>query len=46
MKVRLWEELPGFALRRGVKLEVVHGEAASALWGYDGLGGLLRLTHH
>ncbi|MCI0437975.1 MAG: hypothetical protein L0177_02460 [Chloroflexi bacterium] len=45
-RIALWEEIPGFALRNGVRLEVVHGEAASLLWGYDGLGGLLRFTQH
>ena len=42
MKVDLWEELPGAALSQGVPLRVVHGEAASLLWHYDGIGGLLK----
>lgn len=42
LKVDLWEELPGYALRHGVKVEIVHGEAASALWPYEGIGGLLK----
>jgi hypothetical protein len=45
-KVDLWEKLPGFALRRGVRLEVAHGQAASLLWRYDGMSGLLEPTPH
>jgi hypothetical protein len=45
-RVDLWEELPGFALRRGVRLEVVHGEAASLLWHYQSIGGLLKPVRH
>ncbi|MBM3944336.1 MAG: hypothetical protein FJ317_02470 [SAR202 cluster bacterium] len=41
-RVHLWEELPGFAMRRGVEMEVVHGKAASALREHDGVGGLLK----
>lgn len=44
LTVDLWEELPGLALRRNVPLEVVHGEAASLLWHYDSIGGLLEPT--
>lgn len=44
IKVNLWKELPGFAMRNGVRLEIVHGEAASLLWGHDGIGGLLKLS--
>jgi peptide subunit release factor 1 (eRF1) len=44
--VNLWEELPGFALRRGVRLEVVHGEAASMLWHHQSMGGLLKPARH
>ncbi|MBI3953614.1 MAG: hypothetical protein HY330_03790 [Chloroflexi bacterium] len=40
--VDLWEELPRSALSRAVRIEVVHGEAASQLWHHDGLGGLLK----
>jgi peptide subunit release factor 1 (eRF1) len=43
-RVNLWEELPGFALRRRIGLEVVHGEAAEMLWRHDGLGGQLKPT--
>lgn len=46
LKVDLWEELPGYAMRHGVKVEIVHGEAASALWAYDGIGGLLKPVVH
>jgi hypothetical protein len=42
----LWEELPGFALRRDIRLEVVHGEAASMLWHYQSMGGLLKIVWH
>jgi peptide chain release factor subunit 1 len=45
-QVDLWEELPGFALRRGIRLEVVHGEAASMLWHYQSIGGLLKPVRH
>lgn len=43
-RVNLWEKLPGFAMRRRIGLEVVHGEAASTLWRHDGLGGQLKPT--
>jgi hypothetical protein len=43
-RVNLWEELPGFAMRRRIGLEVVHGEAAEMLWRHDGLGGQLKPT--
>lgn len=39
--VDAWEELPRIALSQGVGLEIVHGEAASLLQQYDGLGALL-----
>lgn len=45
-RINLWEELPGFALRRGIPVEVVHGEAASALWHYEGIGGMLKPVRH
>lgn len=44
--VILWEELPGLALRRGIPVEVVHGEAATALWHYEGIGGTLKPVRH
>ena len=40
--VDLREELPSFVLSRDVALEVAHGEAASLLQPYDGIGGLLK----
>lgn len=40
--VDLREELPSFVLSRDVVLEVAHGEAASLLQPYDGVGGLLK----
>ncbi len=46
LKVDLWEELPGYAMRHGVGVEIVHGQAASALWAYDGIGGLLKPVVH
>jgi hypothetical protein len=45
-RVHLWEELPGIALRRGVRVEVVHGEAASLLWHRQSIGGLLKPERH
>jgi hypothetical protein len=45
-RVNLWEELPGFTLRRGIPLEIVHGEAASLLWHYQSIGGLLKPVRH
>jgi peptide subunit release factor 1 (eRF1) len=42
-KVNLWEELPGVALGQDIALEVVHGQAASDLRAYEGIGGLLKL---
>jgi peptide subunit release factor 1 (eRF1) len=45
-RVDLWEELPGFALRRGVRIEIVHGEAASSLWHHQSIGGLLKPVQH
>jgi peptide chain release factor subunit 1 len=44
--VNLWEELPGFAMGRGVRIEVVHGEAASLLWHHQSMGGLLKPERH
>ncbi len=41
-KVNLWEELPGVALGQDITLEVVHGQAASDLWAYEGIGALLK----
>jgi peptide chain release factor subunit 1 len=41
-RVRLWEELPGIALGQDIALEVVHGQAASDLWAYEGIGALLK----
>jgi peptide subunit release factor 1 (eRF1) len=41
-RVRLWEELPGVALGQDIALEVVHGQAASDLWAYEGIGALLK----
>ena len=40
--VRLWEEVPAYAIRRGAEVEIVHGDAASTLGRYDGLGATLR----
>ncbi|HEU0022682.1 MAG TPA: hypothetical protein VFR55_13575, partial [Dehalococcoidia bacterium] len=45
-QVNLWEELPGFAMRRDIRLEIVHGEAASSLWHYQSMGGLLKPVRH
>jgi peptide chain release factor subunit 1 len=45
-EIDLWEELPGFALRRDIRLEIVHGEAASNLWHYQSIGGLLKPARH
>jgi peptide subunit release factor 1 (eRF1) len=45
-QVDLWEELPGFALRRDSRLEVAHGKAASMLWHYQSMGGLLKPVRH
>jgi peptide chain release factor subunit 1 len=42
IKVNLWEELPGVALAQDVPIKVVHGEAASELWAYEGIGALLK----
>jgi len=42
IEVNLWEELPGVALDQDVPIKVVHGEAASELWAYDGIGALLK----
>jgi peptide subunit release factor 1 (eRF1) len=41
-KVNLWEELPGVALAQDISVDVVHGQAASDLWAYEGIGGLLK----
>lgn len=41
LRVNLWEELPSFALGKGVELEVVHGEAARLLEPFDGICGRL-----
>jgi peptide subunit release factor 1 (eRF1) len=30
----------------GAEIELVHGEAASLLWGYESIGALLRPEHH
>jgi hypothetical protein len=35
--------LPGIALGQDIALEVVHGQAASDLRAYEGIGGLLKL---
>jgi SAM-dependent methyltransferase len=44
--VDLWEELPGFTIRRSTPLEIVHGEAASLLWHHQSIGGLLKPVRH
>jgi|GEM_PF-1547519 len=41
-RVNLWEELPAAAMSLDVALELVHGQAASDLWAYEGIGGLLK----
>lgn len=41
-QVDLWDEIPGLALREGVPLEVVHGQAASLLRRYDGMAALVK----
>ena len=38
----LRKEVPSLALAQGIRLELVHGEAASELWTYDGLAALLK----
>lgn len=43
-QVDLWDELASFALGHGAEVEVVHGEAASQLFLYDGLGAILEPT--
>lgn len=45
-QINLWEEVPGFAMRQGARLEVVHEEAASLLWQYEGMGGFLKSVRH
>lgn len=42
VEVDLWEELPRFAMKQGTPVEVVHGDAASALWHHEGMGGRLK----
>jgi peptide subunit release factor 1 (eRF1) len=45
-RIDLREELTGYALRKGVELEVVHGDGAELLRAYDSIGGTLRITRH
>jgi peptide subunit release factor 1 (eRF1) len=44
--VDLWQELPRHALRMGFRLAVVHDEAASMLWHYQSIGGMLKPIRH
>jgi len=45
-RVDLRGELPRHLQNRQVALELVHGDAASAMWGHGSIGGLLKLHKH
>jgi peptide chain release factor subunit 1 len=42
VKVDLMKEIGAFALGRGVKMEIMHGDAAALLKQFDGMGGLTK----